>query len=112
MKTVHLVGGGMVACMREMPPAVWPEGHYWSSEWEDVTCPDCLAGKDYPITYILDLNGPSITCKRCNRTSFNREDFNNRYCGFCHVFHEDIWPPARKWWVEHPDKASLWSTPK
>jgi ribosomal protein S27AE len=30
---------------------------------------------------------PSITCPRCGRTSFNRGDIRNRYCGYCHAFH-------------------------
>jgi hypothetical protein len=30
----------------------------------------------------------SITCHQCGRTSHNRHDVLNRYCGFCHVFHE------------------------
>jgi hypothetical protein len=29
----------------------------------------------------------SIICLKCKRRSFNRGDIENRYCGFCHVFH-------------------------
>jgi hypothetical protein len=39
-----------------------------------------------------DLEGRSITCLACGRTSHNTHDVQHRYCGHCHVFHED--PPA------------------
>lgn len=32
----------------------------------------------------------SITCPRCGRRSYNRNDVRERYCGFCHAFHEDM----------------------
>lgn len=31
----------------------------------------------------------SITCPRCGKTSFNLGDIENRYCGYCHAFHDD-----------------------
>jgi hypothetical protein len=30
-----------------------------------------------------------IRCHTCQRVSFNANDVEQRYCGFCHVFHED-----------------------
>jgi len=33
-------------------------------------------------------DGKSITCFRCGKTSYNDNDVQKRYCGFCHVFHE------------------------
>jgi ribosomal protein S27AE len=36
------------------------------------------------------LRGPaSITCLVCGATSFNAHDVDQRYCGKCHVFHEE-----------------------
>lgn len=29
----------------------------------------------------------SITCPRCQHTSYNDADIRNQYCGFCHEFH-------------------------
>lgn len=100
---IHLVQYGLVACMREMPPAKWPDGHRWSSDWKDVNCPDCLRGKDEPYTFHIDLNGPSITCKICGLTSFNNSDVINHYCAHCHVSHDDLWPPARAQLIGHPE---------
>jgi ribosomal protein L37E len=30
-----------------------------------------------------------IRCHACDRTSFHPKDVTERYCGACHVFHED-----------------------
>jgi uncharacterized OB-fold protein len=30
-----------------------------------------------------------IRCHTCGQTSFHPKDINERYCGACHVFHED-----------------------
>jgi hypothetical protein len=30
-----------------------------------------------------------IRCLRCARVSFHPKDVEERYCGACHVFHED-----------------------
>lgn len=32
---------------------------------------------------------PSITCTTCHRRSYNDNDIREKYCSFCHVFHED-----------------------
>lgn len=43
-------------------------------------------------TYIvLDLvdEGQSIHCLLCGTTSHNPNDVRERYCGFCHRFHDD-----------------------
>jgi ribosomal protein L37E len=31
----------------------------------------------------------SITCHVCGRTSYNPNDVQEKYCGFCRVFHQD-----------------------
>jgi ribosomal protein S27AE len=49
--------------------------------------------RDYCIsTQGLDLTTiePSITCPRCSFTSYNAGDIENRYCGHCHGFHDDM----------------------
>lgn len=39
------------------------------------------------VAYLL--NDIAIICGRCGMTSHNRQDMAARYCGNCHVFHED-----------------------
>lgn len=39
------------------------------------------------------------SCLRCKRTSYNQNDVTQRFCGACHTFHDNIWPPARRWWI-------------
>lgn len=48
----------------------------------------------------LPADKESITCLRCERTSHNPNDVEHRYCGFCNMFHDDIWPPARAYWIK------------
>ncbi len=97
---VHFMGFGMTACLVNGPPSSWPEDQKWSSDWKDVTCPGCLAGKELIHTFKISEDGKSITCLRCNRTSRHPEDVRQHYCGCCHAHHDDIWPPARKAWME------------
>jgi ribosomal protein L37E len=33
---------------------------------------------------------PSIVCPRCNKRSFHPKDIEERYCGFCHNWHENM----------------------
>jgi 1,4-alpha-glucan branching enzyme len=44
--------------------------------------------------YVLhrDAHGATvrITCLACGATSSNRTDIAERYCGRCHVFHEEL----------------------
>ncbi len=53
-------------------------------------------------TFTLSEDGQSITCKRCKRTSHNPNDVDHHYCGHCQAYHDDIWPPARQWWLDNP----------
>lgn len=32
----------------------------------------------------------SITCPRCQRVSYHPTDIARRYCGACHMFHDDM----------------------
>jgi hypothetical protein len=32
----------------------------------------------------------SITCPKCHRTSWNKNDVEQRYCGACHQFHSQM----------------------
>jgi hypothetical protein len=43
--------------------------------------------------YVISSDGTAITCPRCGRTSHNPNDVRERYCGFCHAFHEDAPTP-------------------
>jgi len=97
--TVHYMQYGTAACGREGPPAKWPEGHVWSASWGDITCVDCLLGREEIKTYTLSPDEKAITCLRCKKTSFHPQDVANHYCGYCNVFHDDIWVPARRWWI-------------
>lgn len=100
MTTVHYMMYGMTACLQNGPPKDWPDGHKWSNHWTHVTCPACLAGRELIHTYTIAEDGKSITCLRCKKTSYSQGDVENHYCGHCHSFHDDIWPPARKAWLE------------
>jgi hypothetical protein len=44
---------------------------------------------DLGVAYLLSPEGAAITCGRCGMTSYNPHDVAARYCGHCHVFHED-----------------------
>lgn len=35
---------------------------------------------------------PSITCPECGLTSYNGTDVSTRYCGNCHLFHDQMEP--------------------
>lgn len=100
--TVHYMQYGMTACLENGPPSKWPDHHKWSSDWNDVTCPACIAGKELTVTFHVSEDGKSIKCLRCRRTSHNQNDVDKHYCGCCHVFHDDIWPPARAAWLKTP----------
>lgn len=102
---VHLVQYGLVACQMEMPPATWPPGHKWSSDLEQVTCTNCrTAAKELPPTFELSPNGSWIKCLICGAVSHNGNDVQNRWCNWCKINHDDIWPPARKMLIGHPEK--------
>lgn len=101
--TVHFMGYGMTACQMEGVPKEWSQGHRWSADWEDVTCEHCLKGKEPIDTYTLSPDGKTITCKRCGRTSHSPGDVEHRWCEYCKVAHDDLWAPARRWWIDHPE---------
>lgn len=104
--TVHFMQYGQTACQMAGVPKDWAAGHRWSSDWKDVTCETCLLGQEEISTFTLGQDGASvtITCKRCNRTSYSRSDVEYHYCGYCRVSHDDLWPPARRWWLDHPER--------
>lgn len=41
-------------------------------------------------TYIIDPAGEWILCLRCGLRSYNPNDVKQRYCGHCHIFHDDL----------------------
>jgi hypothetical protein len=109
--TVHLVQFGLVACMMEMPPAKWPEGHKWSSDLDQVTCAACKKGaRETPPTFEIKLEKIAkgierhiIVCRICGSSSFNPHDIAEHFCGWCKAYHDDIWPPARRALIGHPE---------
>jgi hypothetical protein len=42
-----------------------------------------------PARYTISPDGHSITCHTCGRTSHNLNDVRERFCGNCHVFHDE-----------------------
>lgn len=38
-------------------------------------------------TYTISEDGKSITCHKCGKTSHNLNDVKEKYCGFCHYWH-------------------------
>jgi ribosomal protein L37E len=100
---VHFLKYGVTACMMPGVPCDWPEHHRWVSDEnkDKVTCQACLEGMKYgdPSFELLE-EGKAIKCRRCGKISHNPGDVLNHYCAHCHVSHDDIWPPARKAWVE------------
>lgn len=41
------------------------------------------------VRYWIAPGGDSITCTKCRATSRNENDVVNRYCGNCHLFHDE-----------------------
>lgn len=104
---VHFMAFGKTACLKPGVPKNWPEHHKWSGAWTFVTCADCLKGRELIDTFTISPDGKSITCKRCKLTSSNPNDVEKHYCVRCHVFHDDLWPPARQWWIDHPEPMKV-----
>jgi len=42
-----------------------------------------------PVRYVDNPNRKCITCPRCGMTSYNPNDIRERYCGACHMFHDE-----------------------
>ena len=40
-------------------------------------------------TYVI-LGGRAILCLVCRQMSYNPNDIEHKYCGFCHQFHSDL----------------------
>lgn len=47
-----------------------------------------IEAKNYTIE-ILDNNLKLIQCKFCNHVSYNPNDVENKFCGFCNKFLEE-----------------------
>jgi len=45
-------------------------------------------GKDSPSEKSNEL--PFIKCLICLKKSYYQKDIENKYCGFCHKFHQDL----------------------
>jgi hypothetical protein len=46
-----------------------------------------LAGPENELTYLLSDDRRSIKCLKCGRTSYNKNDIRNLFCGLC-GYHE------------------------
>jgi hypothetical protein len=45
------------------------------------------------VTYEISADtygNPWIRCLRCGLGSYNPNDIQHKYCGYCHIFHEDF----------------------
>lgn len=46
--------------------------------------------------YEIAADGTTITCHQCGRKSYHPDDIAARYCGYCHVFHDDECHPCER----------------
>ena len=52
-----------------------------------MRCPKCGIAPDMQSTEFWPVaKQPSITCPICNRMSYNENDIEHGYCGYCHAF--------------------------
>ena len=70
---------------------VWEQAHavYFPGSAHDMAAIASAVLLESGAEYFLSLDGKTITCVKCRKTSSNPNDVEKRYCGFCHVFHED-----------------------
>lgn len=85
---------------------LYPDGLACEVEWTGASHTSTIKLDELELntTFDISVDGKSITCRACGMESFHPKDIEERYCGKCHVFHDDIWPPARKWWIEQGKK--------
>jgi hypothetical protein len=57
-------------------------GSLWTHTHGDVYC-GCGDGS-------VATPPDSITCPQCGRTSHNPNDVRERYCGYCHQYHDTM----------------------
>jgi len=41
------------------------------------------------MTYTIQKDRAAITCHFCHKTSYNKNDVEQLYCGHCKIFHAD-----------------------
>lgn len=58
----------------------------------------------YEISFLLGAT--FIKCLGCGAVSYNRSDVEQHYCGRCHIFRDDLWPPARQWFLDNAKKIA------
>src|SRR5512143_4080428 len=106
--TIHLVQFGLVACEMQMPPATWPDGHRWSSDLKDVTCAQCRENATTtPLTFEMLEGGKAIKCRICGSVSYDPDHIHEHCCAWCHVNHDNLWPPARKLMLDHTERYGI-----
>lgn len=55
------------------------------------------------ISYMLNFQETVLFCRLCGHASANPEDVKNRYCGHCHLFHDNL--ALEAWLKEQAAKA-------
>ena len=55
---------------------------------------DTLFGEPQSDIGVIRRAPPSFVCPHCGAESFNPNDIAQRYCGRCHAFIVDDWPPS------------------
>jgi len=92
---LHLMGGGVViwpsegvgtgrAQLPARAPGLWQELNLFIAAMKSV------AEANGQIGFGKALGEPSITCPRCGLTSYNGNDIRERYCGNCHMWHDQM----------------------
>jgi hypothetical protein len=49
-----------------------------------------------PRAYTIVADGQAIRCETCGHVSFNPNDIREKYCGFCHAYHDEDDRPGRQ----------------
>jgi hypothetical protein len=72
----------------------------WPRAWASSPGPRCAVGlrtdadklevKRNEARRYLSQPHASITCPLCGMVSYNRNDIKERYCGNCHLHHDDM----------------------
>lgn len=42
------------------------------------------------VSYLVSFDGKVLFCRMCGYASHNPHDVENRYCGHCHLFHDNL----------------------
>ena len=79
---------GRGALHLDLPELLRAYGYADTPANRDTMIAACRELFDGPVVVVSD-DAPRFTCTRCGRTSFNRHDVEQRYCGACHRFDDE-----------------------